>query len=155
MPDSTDDRPVIVVGIDGSDESRQALRWAGRVAEWAGARVDAVGAWQAPQVYASRAVGGFTPRDLGQEDDIRSAVEGTVADVFGDSLPAGLRTLVAEGSPAKVLIECGTNALMVVVGSRGLGGFAGLLLGSVSAKVAQHADCPVLIIHGDTALPVG
>lgn len=154
MPDSADDRPVIVVGVDGSDESRQALRWAVRVAEWAGARVDAVGAWQAPQVYASRTVGAILPRDLGQEDDIRAAVQGSIAEVFGDAPPARVRTLVAEGGPARVLIECSTNALMVVLGSRGLGGFAGLLLGSVSAKVAQHAACPVLIIHGDTAVPV-
>ncbi len=60
---------------------------------------------------------------------------------------------VREGGAAKVLLEASTGADMLVVGSRGHGGFSGLLLGSVSAGVSEHASCPVLIIHGDRPLP--
>jgi nucleotide-binding universal stress UspA family protein len=64
-----------------------------------------------------------------------------------------LRRLVSEGGAAKVLLDTSQGAIMTVVGSRGHGGFAGLLLGSVSANVAEHASCPVLVIHGDQAPP--
>jgi nucleotide-binding universal stress UspA family protein len=64
-----------------------------------------------------------------------------------------MRREVREGGAAKVLLEVSEGAAMVIVGSRGHGGFTGLLLGSVSANVAEHASCPVLIIHGDQAPP--
>ena len=75
--------------------------------------------------------------------------------VFGDQRPAGLKLelQVREGGAAKVLLGASEGADMLVVGSRGHGGFAGLLLGSVSANVAEHASCPVFIVHGDQAPP--
>ena len=79
----------------------------------------------------------------------RSAVE----TAFGDDLPGGLTVMPREGRPAAVLIEASSDARMLVVGSRGHGGFTGLLLGSVSAACAEHALCPVFIVRGDTALP--
>jgi nucleotide-binding universal stress UspA family protein len=80
-------------------------------------------------------------------------LDDAVLAVFGDQLPEGLRLLVQEGGAAKVLLDAGEGAVMLVVGSRGHGGFAGLLLGSVSANVAEHASCPVFIVHGDQGPP--
>jgi nucleotide-binding universal stress UspA family protein len=73
--------------------------------------------------------------------------------VFGGRRPPGLRTDVREGNAARVLLEASEGARMLVVGSRGHGGFAGLLLGSVSAACAEHASCPVLVLHGTTPPP--
>lgn len=72
---------------------------------------------------------------------------------FSAASRAGLELQVHEGGAAKVLIDASVGAVVLVVGSRGHGGFAGLLLGSVSANVAEHAPCPVLIIHGDQPPP--
>lgn len=141
--------PRVVVGVDGSDQSKQALRWAARIAQATGARIDAVAAWQFPVGYGWGAV----PYDWSPGLDMEKVLTETVDAVFGDRRPEDLRLAVHEGNPAKVLLEESQGALMVVVGSRGHGGFAGLLLGSVSASVAEHAPCPVLVIHGDSEPP--
>jgi nucleotide-binding universal stress UspA family protein len=139
----------IVVGVDGSGHSLQALRWGARLAAMFGARVDAVAAWDFPAAYGWSAV----PSDWDPEQDMRHVLDDSVRAVFGDQPPAGLRREVLEGGAAKVLLDASQGAVMLVVGSRGHGGFAGLLLGSVSANVAEHASCPVLVIHGDQAEP--
>ena len=77
----------------------------------------------------------------------------TVAEVFGPTPPEGMIMTVREGGAARALIEMSGGSQMLVVGSRGHGGFAGLLLGSVSAACAEHASCPVLVIHGMTPPP--
>ena len=139
----------IVVGVDGSQPSQQALRWAAHLAATFGARLDAVTAWDFPASYGWAPV----PSDWDPASDMRKSLDETVRAVFGDQPPAALRREVREGGAAKVLIEASQGATMLVVGSRGHGGFAGLLLGSVSANVAEHASCPVLIIHGDQPPP--
>ena len=77
----------------------------------------------------------------------------TVDQVFGSERPAGMVLTVVEGSAADALIQRSAGARMVVVGSRGHGGFTGMLLGSVSAACAEHAACPVLVVHGDRMPP--
>jgi nucleotide-binding universal stress UspA family protein len=139
----------IVVGVDGSQHSRDALRWAAQVGSGFGARLDAVSAWEYPPALGWSVV----PDDWDPAGDTQKVLEQTVAEVFGDEPPAGLRLQVHEGGAAKILIDASQGAIMLVVGSRGHGGFAGLLLGSVSANVAEHAPCPVLIIHGNQASP--
>jgi nucleotide-binding universal stress UspA family protein len=139
----------IVVGVDGSAPSQQALRWGAHLAATFGAGLDAVTAWDFPAAYGL----GSVPSDWDPEQDMRKALDETVEQVFADQPPAGLRRLVSEGGAAKVLLDASQGAIMLVVGSRGHGGFAGLLLGSVSANVAEHASCPVLVIHGDQAPP--
>ncbi len=136
--------PRIVAGVDMSDGSKAALRWAARIAAGLGAELDVVVAWQIPIVLAS-----WDPKV-----DTLTALKGVVRDILGDSPAPGLRVLEREGSASHVLIECSKDALMVVVGSRGRGGFTGLTLGSVSAAVAEHASCPVLVVHGDQPPPV-
>jgi nucleotide-binding universal stress UspA family protein len=139
----------IVVGVDGSPSSQQALRWGARAAAAFGAGLDAVTAWDFPAGYGF----GSVPSDWDPAQDMRTVLDQTIQAVFGDQPPAGLRRLVNEGGAARVLLNASQGAIMLVVGSRGHGGFAGLLLGSVSANVAEHASCPVLVIHGDQDPP--
>jgi nucleotide-binding universal stress UspA family protein len=142
----------IVVGVDGSRHSLDALRWAAHFAAVFGARLDAVGAWEYPQTYGGWAA--IAP-EWNPAQDMAKVLDDAVLAVFGDQPPAGLKLelQVQEGGAAKVLLGAGEGAVMIVVGSRGHGGFAGLLLGSVSANVAEHASCPVFIVHGDQPPP--
>jgi nucleotide-binding universal stress UspA family protein len=140
----------IVVGVDGSRHSQQALRWGAHFAGNFGARLEAVTAWEFPVMYGWGAV----PPEWNPAQDMEKVLDETLRAVFGDQPLAGLRRQVREGGAAKVLLDASEGAIMLVVGSRGHGGFAGLLLGSVSANVAEHASCPVLVIHGDKPPPL-
>jgi len=139
----------IVVGVDGSQPSRQALRWGARLAVIFGARVEAVTAWDFPASFGWAA----QPPEWDPAGDMEKVLDDTVRAVFADQPPAGLQRQVCEGGAARVLLEASRGAIMLVVGSRGHGGFTGLLLGSVSANVAEHASCPVLVVHGGQAPP--
>ncbi len=138
---------AIVVGVDGSPQSVEALRWAARMAPVLGAGIRAVGAWEYPAEYA-----GYVPLGSDNFDEVtRKRVDKAVHEAFGDDLPAGFSTSVVFGHPSKVLVHESEDATMLVVGRRGHGGFRGLLLGSVSAACVSHASCPVLVIHEDPA----
>jgi nucleotide-binding universal stress UspA family protein len=140
----------IVVGVDGSDRSRLALRWAQVLATATGSTIDAVLAWEYPPMANGWAA---VPPDWHANEDAEKALNETVDAVFGADRPVGLQLVVREGHAARVLLEASAGAQMLVVGSRGHGGFVGLLLGSVSANCAEHAPCSVLVVHGDE-LPV-
>jgi len=146
-PDSRDRR--VVVGVDGSQHSVEALRWGAYQASVLGARLEAVTAWEYPTSFGWASV----PSDWDPVKDMEKVLHEAVSGAFDGQPPSGLELQVREGGSARVLIEASRGALMLVVGSRGHGGFAGLLLGSVSANVAEHAPCPVLIIHGDRPAP--
>ncbi|GAA1771611.1 universal stress protein [Kocuria aegyptia] len=134
---------AIVVGVDGSPQSVEALRWAARMAPSLGAGIRAVAAWEYPPEYA-----GYVPLGSDNFDEItRKRVDDAVREAFGDDVPAGLSTAVEFGHPSKVLVRESEDATMLVVGRRGHGGFRGLLLGSVSSACVSHAKCPVLVIH--------
>lgn len=133
----------IVVGVDGSEPSKQALRWAARFLAVTGGWIDAVIAWHPPASYGLS----YAPADWNPEEDAQKVLTRTVEEVFGADPPLGLRQIVREGNPAKVLLDESRDAALLVVGSRGHGGFAGLLLGSVSAHCAEHATIPVLVVH--------
>jgi nucleotide-binding universal stress UspA family protein len=139
----------VVVGIDGSDESKLALRWAARLAHDFGTTIHAVTAWEYPATYGWSA----GPSDWNPAQDADKLLIETIDEVFGSERPAGLELTVAEGYPAQVLLTAAATALMVVVGSRGHGGFVGLLLGSVSTNLTEHAHCPVLVMHAGIAPP--
>src|SRR5690349_18702870 len=126
--------PRIVVGVDGSEQSKQALRWAAHFASTAGARLVVLTAWEYPPTYGWSA----WPQDWNLAEDARKALTATVDEVFCANRPADLELIVREGGAARVLLENATGAMMLVVGSRGHGGFVGMLLGSVSANVAEH-----------------
>ena len=133
---------TIVVGVDGSEPSIEALRQAATMASALGSTVTAVACWRYPPAYDN-----FVALEWSPEKDAAQVLEESLARAYGDSRPAGLRTLVRQGQPASVLIDESAVADMLVVGSRGLGGFTGLLLGSVSAACAAHARCPVLVVR--------
>ena len=135
-------RPI-VVGIDGSESAKEALRWARRLADAERTSLDVIGAWLPLNSYGVAAL----PMEYSPKDDLEKVLTESVDEVFGADRPAGIRVRAVEGGAARVLIEASADALMVVVGSRGRGGFVGLLLGSVSASVAEHAKCPVLVVH--------
>lgn len=137
----------VVVGVDGSQQSVQALRWADRLAASTGSRLEAIIAWEYPMATGWGTT--MMPFNYDLVADMEKVLIDAVDAAFGADRPAGLILTVREGHPARVLIECSAEALMLVVGSRGHGGFAGLLLGSISANVAEHAHCPVLVVHGD------
>ncbi|MGN6609684.1 MAG: universal stress protein [Jatrophihabitans sp.] len=139
------ERPHIVVGVDGSPGSKDALRWAARLGSALDARIDAITSFEITSTYGWSGLPPYEPEIA--EKLLTEAVD----EVFGSDRPAGLRLLAETGSPAYALIQASHTALMVIVGSRGHGGFTGLLLGSVSAKVAEHAACPVLVVHGTAA----
>jgi len=135
----------IVVGLDGSDHSKHALRWAGAIAAATDCRIDAVMTWQLPTMAGLA----YPPPNMDFDDDTEKALAEAVEDVFGPDRPAEVQTVVRHGGAAMVLVAISAGAQMIVVGSRGYGGFKGLLLGSVSAAVVEHASCPVLVVHGD------
>lgn len=134
---------VVAVGVDGSAGSRRALRWAASYARATGARVRAVRAWSYLDQPAERFDPGWG------EGDARKGLEADLADL-GDEL-AGIEVepLVVCDLAASALLAAAEDADLVVVGSRGLGGFEGLLLGSVSSQVAHHARCPVVVVPGE------
>ncbi|PJJ63782.1 universal stress protein [Compostimonas suwonensis] len=135
----------IVVGIDGSDASVEALRHAIGIAEKFGSSVKAVTVWSYPISYTP------VPVEWSPEGDARQIVEQVATAVFGPVRPEWFTAATREGSPALVLIDESASADLIVVGSRGHGGFAGLLLGSVSSQCAEHAHCPVLVVHDPAA----
>lgn len=139
----------IVVGVDGSSFSEKALHWAAFLGMTLGARVEAVAAWD----YPAAAGWATPPSDWDPAADTKKILQDTIHKVFGAHPPLDLAADVREGGAARVLLEASEGAGMLVVGSRGHGGFVGLLLGSVSANVAEHAKCPVLIVHGHQPLP--
>ncbi|MGO9502146.1 MAG: universal stress protein [Streptosporangiaceae bacterium] len=149
MPATNGQAPRIVVGVDGSAPSLAALRWAVRQAALTGATVDAVAAWQYPAVVAGY---GWAPVMPADDIDFGEVAEKTVTDAISQVVDPGtgvrVSARVEEGNAAAVLLDVADGADLLVVGSRGHGGFAGALLGSVSQHCVHHAPCPVVIIHG-------
>jgi nucleotide-binding universal stress UspA family protein len=145
----------IVVGVDGSEPSGRALRWALREAAARGDRVVALTAFQVPLLGTGEFPWSIAPppsyvelevEDLRQaglerlEQEVAAATSETGVDV-----PRELR--VVESAAAQALLAAAEQADLLVVGSRGRGGFTGLLLGSVSSQCSQHAPCPVVIVR--------
>jgi nucleotide-binding universal stress UspA family protein len=146
MNGNTDRKPIIV-GVDGSPTSIDALRKAVELAGALDVPVEAVTTWQLPimddSVYALEI--------RSPEEEATVTLARAIDAAFPEGAPEGLRRSTVPGPPAGALIERSEDAAMLVLGSRGRGGFAGLLLGSVSAACAQHAHCPVLIMHSSTS----
>ncbi|HEX8803923.1 MAG TPA: universal stress protein [Acidimicrobiales bacterium] len=137
----------VVVGVDGSEDGRRALTWALDEARARGAVLEVLHAWQ-PPLAAAYPVGPLLSSTVDPLDDAaRTTLDGELDDLDLGGLPAPVeRTVVCEGA-AGALIDASKAAGLVVVGARGVGGFRGLLLGSVGAQVAHHAACPVVVVR--------
>ena len=137
----------IVVGTDGSQNSRRALEWAVREASLREVPLTVVTVVQAVAGPWGRRVVRGTDGDLvaRAREEAEEATDKIIAEA-GDPRPAGVSVRALSGTPAEALIAESEAADMVVVGSRGTGGFARLLLGSVGCEVVHHARCPVVVI---------
>lgn len=128
----------------GRQPSRLAMQWAMRQPELTGATADAIHAWYVPVSYGTVPI-------VVMADDVEVVAEGLMADTIsgaaGTDPAVPVRGRVVMGNPAAVLIGAAQDASLLVVGSRGHGGFVGALLGSVSQHCVHHASCPVVVIR--------
>ena len=141
--------PRIVAGIDGSESSASALRWAIRQAALTGAAVDAVIAWHYPDLASSGiAVGAVEPTYGFFRENAEKIAADAISSTVDPASDVPVSARVAQGHAAQVLLDASAGASLLVVGSRGHGGFAEALLGSVSQHCVQHALCPVVVVRG-------
>ena len=136
--------PFIAVGVDGSEDSVNALRWAARQARHTGAAVHAVTAWEAPTNI-------FITQDYPGEDYRRDAERllGTaVAEAVGSDPTVFVKQVAVQGRAALVLVREAAGAELLVVGWRGRGGLPGAQAGSVAIHCLHHAPCPVVVVRG-------
>ena len=151
---------IIVVGVDGSEGSVAALRWALDEARLRQSDVRVVHAYRSPE-YALvdgdlgvaggmgmpvMATEGTEELRRAVETQARTVIDASLRDAGGELERLTVERVAIEGPAAQTLIEAGRGAELLVVGSRGRGGFVGLLLGSVSQQCAQHPPCPVVIL---------
>jgi nucleotide-binding universal stress UspA family protein len=131
--------PLIVVGVDGSAGSREALQWAVAQAELSGAAVQAVMAWRLPEAYA------VVSRDY--EADARHELQTAIEETLGPDQRSRVTSLVTPGRPGHVLVDASRHARLLVVGSHGHGELIGKFVDSVSAHCVYHAECPVVVVR--------
>jgi nucleotide-binding universal stress UspA family protein len=141
--------PHVVVGVDGSAESIGALKWAAGYAAATGATVTALLSWHYPAAAGIAPVG-LAPKAV--SDEVRAHMEETLdkalSEAFGTPAPDNVKTKLAYGHPAPVLVEESRQADLLVVGHRGHGAFTGMLVGSVSMHCVTNAACPVVVVRG-------
>ena len=133
----------IIVGVDGSEASLEALRKARYLAEPLNAQIEAVGCWEFPRMYDGylmMGIGGF-------KESAEKVLNQAVTSVFGSATPNNVKINLVQGNPKTALVKTSKNADLLIVGRRGHGGLGGLLIGSVSSSCIAHAKCPVLVVH--------
>jgi nucleotide-binding universal stress UspA family protein len=138
------DRPRIVVGVDGFESSKTALRWAIHQAKLTGAVVEAVTAWHIPATTGVVAISDLPD----YQDDAQSVLGEAIAEMCTTDPEVEVWPHVTQGRAAQVLVEEAEGAELLVLGSRGHGGLAEALLGSVGQFCVHHAPCPVVIMRG-------
>ena len=130
---------LIVVGVDGSAGSREALQWAVSYAELSGAAVQAVMAWQLPEVYSMVS--------RGYEADARLELQTAIEETLAPDQRSHVTSLVTPGRPGHVLVDASRHGQLLVVGSHGHGELIGKFVDSVSAHCVYHAECPVVVVR--------
>jgi nucleotide-binding universal stress UspA family protein len=144
--------PGIIVGIDGSEHSRHALEWAIEEAALRHAPLTVLAVHQAIAGYWGGPMS--FPGDQTEDERTAQAAQQETDELLtkaGDAQPPSVSVQAVTGLPADELIKAAAGADMVVVGSRGAGGFRRLLMGSVSTQVAHHSPCPVVVIPAEAA----
>jgi nucleotide-binding universal stress UspA family protein len=140
---------LIVVGVDGSETSKAALRWAVEEARLRHARVHAVHAWWIIPMLEPGGQLAHDALDWGEEE-ATERVRAFTTKTVGDQTDVEVTPVAVQGEQASAaLVDAAKDADLLVVGSRGAGGFSGLLLGSVSQQCAHHAPCPIVIVPED------
>jgi nucleotide-binding universal stress UspA family protein len=148
MTSDNDARPAVVVGVDGSDESVAALRWAARYAAAAGASVRAVLVWHYPTAASVPPVGRTPPSVEGEvEEHITAILTEAIAKAAPDMPDVPIASEIRYGHPAQVLVEESGQVDLLVVGRSGHGAFIGMLVGSVSQHCVAAAECPVVVVR--------
>ena len=140
---------IVVVAVDGSEASQNAVRWAANTAMKRGIPLRIASSYTVPQfLYAE---GMVPPKEL--FDDLQSEtlekIEAARAVAHEVAPDIKIGHTIAEGSPIDMLLEMSHDVTMVVMGSRGMGGLSGMVMGSVSASVVSHASCPVVVVRED------
>lgn len=140
---------IVVVAVDGSEASQNAVRWAANTANKRGVPLRLAASYTMPQfLYAE---GMVSPQELFDElqSETMDMIEAArvVAHEVAPDIKIGY--VIAEGSPIDMLLDMSSDVTMIVMGSRGLGGLSGMVMGSVSAAVVSHADCPVVVVRSD------
>ncbi len=133
----------IIVGVDGSPSSNAALEWAAQEAEIRGSALELIHAWN----YPNLGYGGYVAVLEDFEKDAAALLDEVVASVRKNYPSLKLVSSLIQGPTAQTIMDRAKEADMVVVGSRGRGGFSGLLLGSVGQQLVHHCPAPVVIIH--------
>lgn len=146
-PDATSG--PIVVGTDGSDTARAAVDVAFEEAEARGTRVVAIRAYADATAPWGPESAPYVDRWDDRRDEEKQILEDEIAPWRVRFPTVAVETLVFDGNPVRVLVDMSSTAQLVVVGTRGHGGFAGLLLGSVGLQLLHHADCPVIIVRSE------
>lgn len=148
---------IIVVGLDGSAPSRAALAWALAEAKLRGSTVRAVHAWMIPAIGAVDAPGALIPMgrytDVSTDDIEKAAHEALEREIEGANAGLGVTVerVVAEGPAADAVLDASKDAELVVVGTRGHGALASIVLGSTSQHVIRHAQSPVVVVPAPSA----
>lgn len=139
----------IVVGVDGSEAALGAARWAAAEAVMREAKLELVSAWEVPAATYGHVYEPAVSEELSQavKGAAKERAEAALEEARRERPQVQAEVLVAAGQPVGVLVRESEHADLLVVGSRGLGGFRGLMLGSVSQQCAQHASCPVVIVR--------
>ena len=141
---SGDGKGFILVGVDGSEASINALRWAAQQAKITESPLKVLMTWEFPISY------GWMPAYSSEWDPEKDAgrdLDLVISEVLGEDSGIEVIPLVCEGHPSPILLRESEGASLLVVGNRGHGGFSGLLIGSVSEYLVTHAKCPVAVIR--------
>lgn len=143
---------ALVVALDDSDSAREALRFAADLAEGLGQPLHVLSVWNLVNASAPEGLAGTGSSEQEWQQAADARLADVVAQELGDRTSLQLDLLALHGNTTATLMAVSAVARHLIVGSRGRGGFTGLLLGSTSAQLVQHARCPVTVVrHGPTA----